>query len=80
MDIYLFFKMILLPQFGNFPKTSNETFIGTEVNLQINLEIIDNFTTQSHIINDYFSYYLDLLLYPSELCTKAAYVNSRICP
>lgn len=54
VHIYLFFKMILLPQFGNFPKTSNEIFIGTEVNLQINLEIIDNFTTQSHIINDLF--------------------------
>ena len=54
MDIYLFFKMILFPQFGNFPKTSNEIFTGTEVNLQINLEIIDNFTTLSHFINDLF--------------------------
>lgn len=79
MDIYLFFKMILFPQFGNFPKTSNEIFTGTEVNLQINLEITDNFTALSHLINDTFPI-LDLLLYPSELCTTAAYVNSRICP
>lgn len=53
VDIYLFFK-ILFPQFGNFPKTSNEIFTGTEVNLQINLEIIDNFTTLSHFINYLF--------------------------
>ena len=58
VDIYLFFKMILFPQFGNFPKTSNEIFTGTEVNLQINLEITDNFTALSRLINDcYFSYF-----------------------
>ena len=50
--------MILLPQCANLPKTPNEIFIGIEFNLQINLEIIDNFTTLSCFINDYLLFFL----------------------